>query len=124
MHKIGTDTSVSDEKFGDMMKFYAALLKDSNLEYYIFGHIAENHLHVNLLPRNQEELAKAEKLAWGLAEKAVDLGGTVSAEHGIGKMKRAFLKIMFSDSEIDQMLAIKRALDPNLILSPGNIIQV
>jgi D-lactate dehydrogenase (cytochrome) len=124
MHKIGTDTSVSDEEFEHMIKFYSALLRDSSLEYYTFGHIAENHLHVNLLPRNQEELAKAEKLAWGLAEKAVDLGGTVSAEHGIGKMKRAFLKIMFSDSEIDQMLAIKRALDPNLILSPGNIIQV
>jgi D-lactate dehydrogenase (cytochrome) len=124
MHKIGTDTSVSDEKFGHMMKFYSALLKDSNLEYFVFGHIAENHLHVNLLPRNQEELAIAEKLAWRLAEKAVDLGGTVSAEHGIGKMKRSLLKIMFSDSEINQMLATKRALDPNLILSPGNIIQV
>jgi FAD/FMN-containing dehydrogenase len=48
----------------------------------------------------------------------------VSAEHGIGKMKRAFLKIMFRDSEINQMLATKRALDPSLILSPGNIIQI
>ena len=124
MHKIGTDTSVSDEKFEHMMKSYYALLRDSNLEYYMFGHVAENHLHVNLLPKGQEELAIAEKLAWKLAEKAVDLGGTVSAEHGIGKMKRALLKIMFSDSEIDQMLATKRALDPNLILSPGNIIEV
>ena len=124
MHKIGTDTSVSDEKFEDMIESYTALLEDSNLEYYMFGHIAENHLHVNLLPRNQEELARAEKLAWKLAEKAVDLGGTVSAEHGIGKMKRAFLKIMFRDSEINQMLATKRALDPSLILSPGNIIQI
>jgi len=124
MHKIGTDTSVSDEKFEDMIEFYTALLKDSNLEYYMFGHIAENHLHVNLLPRNQQELTEAEKLAWKLAEKAVDLGGTISAEHGIGKMKKALLKIMFSDSEINQMVATKRALDPNLILSPGNIIQV
>ena len=124
MHKIGTDTSVSDEKFEHMIRSYSALLRDSNLEYYMFGHIAENHLHVNLLPRNQEELAIAENLAWRLAEKSVDLGGTVSAEHGIGKMKRSLLKIMFSDSEINQMVAIKRALDPNLILSPGNIIQV
>jgi D-lactate dehydrogenase (cytochrome) len=90
----------------------------------MFGHIAENHLHVNLLPKTEEELVQGEKLAQELAEEAVRLGGTVSAEHGIGKMKRSLLKIVFSDTEINQMLSIKRALDPNLILCPGNMMQV
>jgi D-lactate dehydrogenase (cytochrome) len=100
------------------------MLEASKLEYYMFGHIAENHLHVNLLPKTEEELVQGEKLAQELAEEAVRLGGTVSAEHGIGKMKRSLLKIVFSDTEINQMLSTKRALDPNLILCPGNMMKV
>jgi D-lactate dehydrogenase (cytochrome) len=122
-HKIGTDTSVPDEKLETMMRSYSDMLKASKLEHYMFGHIAENHLHVNLLPKNEDELARAETLAEKLAREAVQLGGTVSAEHGIGKMKRSLLKLMFSDVQIKQMLATKRALDPNLILCSGNIMQ-
>jgi D-lactate dehydrogenase (cytochrome) len=100
------------------------MLKASGLEHYMFGHIAENHLHVNILPENEEELTEAENLAEELAKEAVRLGGTVSAEHGIGKMKRSILKIMFSDAKINQMLATKRALDPNFVLCLGNMIRV
>jgi D-lactate dehydrogenase (cytochrome) len=123
-HKIGTDTSVPDEKLEAVISSYSNMLEASKLEYYMFGHIAENHLHVNLLPKTEEELVQGEKLAQKLAEEAVRLGGTVSAEHGIGKMKRSLLKIMFSDTEINQMLSTKRALDPNLILCPGNMMKV
>lgn len=121
MHKVGTDTSVPDEKLETMIKSYSQLLGASNLEYYVFGHIAENHLHVNILPRSSEELTRAERLAEELAREAVALGGTVSAEHGIGKMKKHLLGLMFNQTAINEMLATKRALDPNLILSPGNI---
>lgn len=121
MHKIGTDTSVPDDKLEPMIESYSQLLNASNLEYYLFGHIAENHLHVNILPKSAQELTQAERLAEELALEAVALGGTVSAEHGIGKMKKHLLKLMFSESAIDEMLATKRALDPNMILSPGNM---
>ena len=124
MHKIGTDTAVPDEKLRPMMNSYNTLLKAANVENYVFGHIAENHLHVNILPRNFEELVEAERLAEKLAQMAVELGGTVSAEHGIGKMKIGLLKIMFTEAETNQMLATKRALDPNLILCPGNLFRV
>jgi D-lactate dehydrogenase (cytochrome) len=121
MHKIGTDTAVPDEKLRAVMNSYKVLLGQVNLEHYVFGHIAENHLHVNMLPKNAEELVESERLAEELARVAVEFGGTVSAEHGIGKMKRGLLEIMFSETEINQMFATKRALDPNLILCPGNI---
>lgn len=124
MHKIGTDTAVPDEKLKPMLRSYSNLLRAANLEHYVFGHVAESHLHVNMLPKNQKELAEAERLADEMAREAVGLGGTVSAEHGIGKMKGGLLEIMFSDSEVKQMLSTKRALDPNLILNPGNMIQV
>jgi D-lactate dehydrogenase (cytochrome) len=124
MHKIGTDTAVPDEKLELMLHSYSSMLRAANLEHYVFGHIAENHLHVNMLPKDQKELKEAERLADEMAREAVTLGGTVSAEHGIGKMKRRLLQIMFSDSEINQMVSTKRALDPNFILNPGDLIQI
>jgi D-lactate dehydrogenase (cytochrome) len=124
IHKIGTDTAVPSEKLKPMLESYSNMLRAANLEHYVFGHIAENHLHVNMLPKNQKELKEAERLADEMAREAVRLGGTVSAEHGIGKMKRRLLQIMFSDSEIDHMVSTKRALDPNFILNPGDLIQV
>ena len=121
MHKISTDTAVPDDKLEAMMKHYSGQLKATKLEYYMFGHIAENHLHVNIIPRNSNELPQAEELAVELAKEAVALGGAVSGEHGIGKMKRRLLRIQFDGAAINQMLATKRALDPNFVLSPGNI---
>ena len=124
MHKIGTDTAIPDEKLELMLHSYSSMLRAANLEHYVFGHIAENHLHVNMLPKNQKELKEAEGLADEMAKEAVRLGGTVSAEHGIGKLKRRLLQIMFGDSEIEQMVSTKRALDPNFILNLGDLIQV
>jgi D-lactate dehydrogenase (cytochrome) len=124
MHKLGTDTAVPDGKLELMLASYSRMLKMSGLEHYVIGHVAENHLHVNLLPTSAEELSKGEELIQELAMEAVKLGGTVSAEHGIGKMKKPLLQIMFSGNEINQMLETKRALDPNLILGRGNIFQI
>jgi D-lactate dehydrogenase (cytochrome) len=56
------------------------------------------------------------------ARKAVELGGTVSAEHGIGKLKRPFLQIMYGDDGLAQMARVKAALDPHWIINPGNMI--
>ena len=122
IHKFGTDTAVPDSSLQPLMRFYSQGLTASRLEHYVFGHIAESHLHVNVLPRNTMELDEAERLVREFVEKAVSLGGTVSAEHGIGKMKKNLVKTMYADVNIEQMAATKRALDPNWILSPGNIL--
>ena len=121
LHKLGTDTAVPDERLMDIMKLYGKRLLESKLEHYVIGHIAENHLHVNILPRSLPELVTGEQLVRLLAEDAVAMGGVVSAEHGIGKMKRSFIQIMFQEEEIKEMIATKRAIDPNWILCRGNI---
>jgi D-lactate dehydrogenase (cytochrome) len=54
-------------------------------------------------------------------EKAISLGGTVSAEHGIGKLKHAFLEKMVGKNGLKEMAALKKALDPSCILGLGNI---
>jgi len=122
LHKLGTDICVPGKYFRNMMEFYHSVLRKANLDYVIFGHIGENHVHVNILPKNMEELRLGEKIYEKLAKKAVDYGGSISAEHGIGKIKTEFLKIMYNQKDLDEMRLIKRSLDPLLILNYGNIV--
>ncbi|MEW6516511.1 MAG: FAD-binding oxidoreductase [candidate division FCPU426 bacterium] len=119
--KVGTDMAVPPEEFGGMLEIYLSGLAASGLEHLLFGHIGECHLHVNVLPRNQEEFDQAKQLYLEFARQAVARGGTVSAEHGIGKLKHEFLRLMVGEAGLREMARVKRALDPALILNRGNI---
>ncbi|MHA2393733.1 MAG: FAD-binding oxidoreductase [Promethearchaeota archaeon] len=122
LHKLGTDICVPEKFFRNMMYYYHTNLRNANLDYVIFGHIGENHVHVNILPKNMDELRLGEKIYEKFARKAVEYGGSISAEHGIGKIKTDYLKIMYSQKDLDEMRLIKKTLDPLLILNHGNII--
>ena len=119
--KIGTDMAVPDENFAAFLKFYKQKLEESNLDYVIFGHIGDNHLHANLLPKTDDEAIKARHLYGRFIAQAIMLGGTISAEHGIGKLKNKYLQVMFGERFLNEMAEIKRAFDPNGILNRGNI---
>ena len=93
----------------------------SNVDFVIFGHVGENHLHVNMLPKTQEEFTKSRTIYMDFVRKAVGLEGTVSAEHGIGKLKHAYLEVMYGRKNIEQMAALKKSLDPACILGLDNI---
>lgn len=121
LHKIGTDTTVPKDRIGDLLKSYRCLLFRNNLEHLIFGHLGEGHIHANILPREVDELNLAKRIVLELAKIAVKLGGSISGEHGIGKLKSNLMKIMYDESQIKAMLEVKKALDPNFILCPGNI---
>lgn len=123
LHKLGTDLAVPDERLADMWAVYRDALSGAGLEWAAFGHIGNNHVHINILPRDMADLQKAMDLYQMFAEKAVAFGGTVSAEHGIGKLKAKFLKTMFRPAEIEEMRAVKQALDPQMMLNPGNIFE-
>ena len=122
VHKLGTDMAVPDEHLETIIAYYKELLDKAGLEYIMFGHIGDNHLHVNILPRTDAEVDQGMDLYRQFAKKAVKLGGTVSAEHGIGKLKRPFLHIMYGDTGLQQMAEVKRVLDTEWILNPGNMI--
>jgi len=119
--KVATDLAVPRGRLSDMLQFYADNLEESGLLYFIFGHIGDAHLHVNMLPSGKKSYEKAKKLQLEFVKKSISLGGTVSAEHGIGKTRKEFLKLLYGEKGIKEMRAVKKALDPNLILSPGNI---
>jgi D-lactate dehydrogenase (cytochrome) len=124
VHKIGTDMAVPDEALRDYLRFYRDTLESQGMEYVVFGHIGNNHLHVNMLPRNNEEVKQGMDNYMTFAKRAVELGGTVAAEHGIGKLKRAFLEVMYGSKGIAEMQAVKRVLDPQWLLNRGNMIPV
>jgi len=119
--KLGTDMSVPDDRLEKVMALYRKGLDHEKLEHVIFGHIGNNHVHVNILPQNPEEYERGKKLYFEWAKQIVEMGGSVSAEHGIGKLKRDFLEIMYGNSGIDQMRALKAYFDPADHLNPGNL---
>ena len=119
--KIGTDMAVPDDKFASFLKFYREKLDASGLDYVIFGHIGDNHLHANLLPKTDDEAARARHLYGRFIAQSIMLGGTISAEHGIGKHKSKYLYVQYGERFLNEMAELKRAFDPNGILGRGNM---
>lgn len=119
--KVSTDMSVPDDAFASMLRLYKETLQPTGLRYTIFGHIGDNHVHVNILPRDDNEAATAKEIYLGFVKRAVEVGGTISAEHGIGKLKRDYLRLLYSEQHLREMAAVKRVFDPEGILGRGNI---
>ncbi|MGA2713018.1 MAG: FAD-binding oxidoreductase [Bryobacteraceae bacterium] len=120
--KMGSDFAVPIARNRDMLRIYRETLdREFPGQYLIFGHIGDAHLHVNVLPANDVEWQRASGLMTEFACKAVELGGTVSAEHGLGKRKRHLLEIQYTNAEIEKMKDVKRLLDPNWLLGPGTL---
>ena len=117
--KLGTDMSVPDDELGASIAMYDAGLAANGLESVIFGHIGDNHVHVNILPHDMDDYAKGKGLYLSWAREIVKMGGSVSAEHGIGKLKVPFLQMMYGEKAIDEMRATKRLFDPEAVLDPG-----
>ena len=122
IHKMGTDMAVPDENADEMMRFYSERLEESGLEYVIFGHIGNNHPHVEIILRDMQDFEKAKVVYSEFAIKAVDLGGSPTAEHGIGKIKVDYMRMLYGEDALTRLTAIKRILDPKLILNRGVLI--
>ena len=119
--KVSTDMAVPDEAFAGMLRFYQESLRGGDLRYTIFGHIGDNHVHVNILPRNDVEAERAWEIYRTFIRRAVEVGGTISAEHGIGKLKREYLLELYGEEHLREMADLKRAFDPAGILGRGNM---
>ncbi|HHV96614.1 MAG TPA: FAD-binding oxidoreductase [Clostridiaceae bacterium] len=122
--KLGTDMAVPDDKLKEVIRMYRSDLEKNNFEFVMFGHIGNNHIHVNILPRSMEEYIRGKELYRKWAEKILSEGGTISAEHGIGKLKNEFLELMYGSAGMEEMLKVKKALEPKFILNQGNLFNV
>ena len=119
--KLAADMSVPDGCLMEILPVYRRDLQAAGLESAIWGHIGNNHLHVNILPRNAADYRKGIEVIRGWAAAVTAMGGAVSAEHGIGKLKRDFLLIMMGQNAMEEMISVKRALDPDWLLGRGNL---
>lgn len=119
---MGTDYAVPLDKDREMLRFYRERL-DAELpnRYVIYGHLGDAHLHLNILPTNEDEAETARLLLREFAAQAVKLGGTVSAEHGLGKRKAGLLTLQYSPEQIEAMRAVKRRFDPQELLGRGTL---
>jgi len=120
--KMGTDYAVPQDRNREMLTFYRQRLEQELPgRYVIYGHIGDAHVHVNMLPGNTAEADMASSLLDEFARHAVLLGGTVSAEHGLGKRKAKLLPLQYAPEHIRVMTDVKRRLDPDWLLGRGTI---
>jgi len=119
--KMNTDYAVPLSRNREMLGYYRRRLEQEFAgRYVIFGHIGDAHVHVNLFSDPADPL-HATRLLEEFAQKAVELGGTVSAEHGLGKRKAHLLKLQYAPEHLQAMRAVKRRLDPANILGRGTL---
>ncbi len=117
---ILTDTIVPVENFKNFLDFSHKKLNKSKIEYLLFGHLGDCHLHFHLIPtKSQQEMAL--KIYQQIISKTASLGGVYSAEHGTGKRKTNDFYKCFGDIGVEKVKAAKYALDPDFLLNQGNI---
>jgi D-lactate dehydrogenase (cytochrome) len=124
IHKIATDMAVDNQHLAWVYRLYEERLIAEGLEFAIFGHIGNNHFHVNILPRDESELATAKRCYLDFASEIVKKNGVVSAEHGIGQLKKHFLPLQYSPQELSQLKAIKEHFDPFKLLNGSVLLSI
>jgi len=120
-NKLGEDISVPRSQIPEAVRRIKAISKKYDLPIVIFGHAGDGNLHPNILfdKRDPDQWERVEKMVGEIFATAVDLGGTLSGEHGVGTLKLPYLESDVGQVSIDIQQSIKRALDPKGILNPG-----
>jgi FAD/FMN-containing dehydrogenase len=121
---VGFDISLAIDRmeaFADRIKAEAKKI-DKDAYAIVFGHAGDGNLHVNVkYPATSDRNEEITKLVYGITG---EFAGSISAEHGIGMLKRPYLKLSRTEEEIETMRTLKRALDPHHILNPGRIFTI
>ena len=121
--KINNDIAVPINKIPTMLLFLEETSKLYNIPVINFGHFGDGNIHVNIMldKRDIEMVKKGEEAKYDILKKTVELGGSLSGEHGIGLEKKEFMKLKFSDYYMNILKNIKKAFDPQNIINPGKI---
>ena len=121
--KTAADMIVPFERFGEMMQIYRDGFASRGLDFAVWGHISDGNVHPNVLPRSYGDVERGREAILFFGHEAARLGGCPLAEHGVGRspVKQALLRGLYGDAGVDEMRAVKRALDPAWKLAPGVI---
>jgi glycolate oxidase len=119
--KLNEDISVPRSKLPEALDGIYAIGAKYGFKVPCFGHAGDGNIHVNVMVKdkdNEKEMEDGHKAIEEIFQFVVDMGGTLSGEHGIGTSKAPFMSIAFSDAEMELFRSIKKAFDPNNILNP------
>lgn len=121
--KISEDATVPRSQIPVMMERLHRIREKYQLNLVVFGHAGDGNLHPNIITdkRNTEEMKRVEDAVSEIFEAAIELGGTLSGEHGIGILKAPYMEMELGKEGLLMMKKIKEAWDPNNILNPGKI---
>ncbi|KEP27370.1 FAD-linked oxidase C-terminal domain-containing protein [Bacillus sp. FSL W8-0920] len=121
--KISEDATVPRSKIPEMCERLLNIRDKYGIHLVVFGHAGDGNLHPNIIcdKTDQEEMIRVEQAVAEIFTAAVELGGTLSGEHGIGTMKAPFMEMELGAVGLDMMKRIKKAWDPNNIMNPGKI---
>jgi FAD/FMN-containing dehydrogenase len=120
--KVSTDWAVPYHRLYEVITASRDIARRRNVQQAVtYGHAGNGHPHQNYIAHDAAELAAIEHVVQETLHIVLRLGGTVSAEHGIGKIKRKWLPLQLAPIQLGVMRAVKRELDPLGILAPGNI---
>ena len=123
-NKLGEDITVPRSAIPEAVKRLKAISEKFGLPIVIFGHAGDGNLHPNILfdKRDPEQMKKVEQMVSEEFSVALELGGTLSGEHGVGTLKRPYLQKALGDVSVEIQKKIKQVLDPQNILNPGKVL--
>jgi D-lactate dehydrogenase (cytochrome) len=122
IRKLGTDMQILNGSLLSIMEMYQADLHQKKLKAAIFGHAADCHLHVNILPEDHAQFIEAKKLIEKWAAKICSQGGSVVTEHGVGKIKKHLFRNLPLQKNHASIALAKQHLDPKELWNPGNML--
>ncbi|MDQ0352354.1 glycolate oxidase [Alkalibacillus filiformis] len=117
------DATVPRSEIATMVRAITETAEKYNVRIQTFGHAGDGNLHPTCVTdeRNKEEIKRVEEAFAEIFQIAVDLGGTITGEHGVGEMKSSYLEWKIGREGIELMKSIKKAIDPNNIMNPGKM---
>ena len=121
IEKTAGDMIVPFERLSDSLALYRRAFESRDVDYAIWGHVSDGNLHANVVPRTMTDVVRGRDAILEMARGVIAMGGAPLAEHGVGRsaLKQRLLVELYGEDGIEQMRAVKRALDPAWKLAPG-----
>ncbi|MGB5992642.1 MAG: FAD-linked oxidase C-terminal domain-containing protein [Desulfobacterales bacterium] len=118
---IPEDVAVPIGKIPALVAELPKLEAEYGFEIYAFGHAGDGNIHLNITAQNRDNMNRVEMGVKAILARVIQMGGTISGEHGIGQAKKRYLSMELSAESIRLQTEIKKVFDPNMILNPGKI---
>jgi D-lactate dehydrogenase (cytochrome) len=123
IEKTAADMIAPFDAIAEMLEIYRNGYRQRGLDFAIWGHISDGNVHPNVIPHSYDDMQAGREAILEFGRDIARLGGCPLAEHGVGRssLKQALLRQLYGDRGVNEMRAIKQALDPDWKLAPGVI---